>query len=321
MTSLPERLSVVRPQWDAQLDAFHALSTRALDSAEQLFALNIKTSRASVEQATGTLRQMLHASDPRDLFAIGSQAQGQWQQMFSYSRELLGIAMGARQSNWSTIPMPVPAPMPMTMPAAPLLAAPVAHVVEQAGIAVADAATVTTEIATAAAESNAALAEDTMGVGDQTSSAPAEAPSASVEAPAAPVQAPTELGAEKTGEAPSEVPPEPDAAKPPADAAAADAAPLLATALDEETSANLAALVDIVIADEAPPAKAKPLVEALNELAPKPVGAEHPLASTVPLENGKHVELPPVAPLDTTPPVQLSNGPAPERRRTSRKKS
>jgi len=344
MTSLPERLSVVRPQWDAQLDAFHALSTRALDSAEQLFALNIKTSRASVEQATGTLRQMLHASDPRDLFAIGSQAQGQWQQMFSYSRELLGIAMGARQSNWSTIPMPVPAPM--TMPAAPLLAAPIAHVVEQAGIAVADAATVTTEIATAAAESNAALAEDTMGVGDQTSSAPAEAPSASTEAPAAPVQAPTELGAEKTGEAPSEVPPEPDAAKPAADAAAADAAavdaapadaaaadaaaadaaaadaaPLLATALDEETSANLAALVDIVIADEAPPAKAKPLVEAMNELAPKPVGAEHPLASTVPLENGKHVELPPVAPLDTTPPVQLSNGPAPERRRTSRKKS
>ncbi|WP_323140301.1 phasin family protein [Massilia phyllosphaerae] len=320
MTSLPDRLSVVRPQWEAQLDAFHALTTRALDSAEQLFALNIKTSRASVEQATGTLRQMLHASDPRDLFAIGSQ--GQWQQMFSYSRELMGIAMGARERNWSTIPMPVPAPMPIQSPA--LLAAPVAHVVEQAGIAVADAATVTTEIATAAVESNAALAEDTMGVGDQTSSTPAEAP-------AAPVEAPTELGAEKTGEAPSEVPPEPDAAKPPADAAAADAAPadaapadsapLQAKALDEETSANVDALVDIVIADEAPPAKAKPLVEALNDLAPKPVGAEHPLASTVPLENGKHVELPPVAPLDTTPPVQLSNGPASERRRTSRKKS
>lgn len=312
MTSLPDRLSVVRPQWEAQLDAFHALTTRALDSAEQLFALNIKTSRASVEQATGTLCQMLHASDPRDLFAIGSQAQGQWQQMFSYSRELMGIAMGARERNWSTIPMPVPAPMPIQPPA--LLAAPVAHVVEQAGIAIADAGTVTTEIATAAAESNAALAEDTMGVGDQTSSAPAEAP-------AAPVEAPTELGAEKTGEAPSEVPPEPDAAKPAADAAAADAAPLQAKALDEETSANVDALVDIVIADEAPPAKAKPLVEALNELAPKPVGAEHPLASTVPLENGKHVELPPVAPLDTTPPVQLSDGPAPERRRTSRKKS
>lgn len=320
MTSLPDRLSVVRPQWEAQLDAFHALTTRALDSAEQLFALNIKTSRASVEQATGTLRQMLHASDPRDLFAIGSQAQGQWQQMFSYSRELMGIAMGARERNWSTIPMPVPAPI--QSPA--LLAAPVAHIVEQAGIAVADAATVTTEIATAAAESNAALAEDTMGVGDQTSSAPAQAP-------AAPVEAPTELGAEKTGEAPSEVPPEPDAAKPaadaapadaaPADAAPADAAPLQAKALDEETSANVDALVDIVIADEAPPAKANPLVEALNDLAPKPVGAEHPLASTVPLENGKHVELPPVAPLDTTPPVQLSNGPAPERRRTSRKKS
>ena len=320
MTSLPERLSVVRPQWEAQLDAFHALTAGALDSAEQLFALNIKTSRASVEQATGTLRQMLHASDPRDLLAIGSQAQGQWQQMFSYSRELLGIAMGARQRNWSTIPMP----MPMPIQPAPLLAAPIEHVVEVAGIAFADATTVTTEIAAAAAESDAALAEDTMGVGDQSPATDDGAgaglqPAGQIEptaAPSAPAEAPTELDAEKTGEAPSEVPPaEPDAAQP-----AAAAAPQ-AEAIDEETSANVDALVDIVIADEAPPAKVKLLVEALNEVAPKPASAEHPIASTVPLENGNHVELPPVTPADATPPVQLSNGPAPERRRSSRKKS
>jgi phasin family protein len=314
MTSLPERLSVVRPQWEAQLDAFHALSTRAIDSAEQLFALNIKTSRASVEQATGTWRQMLHATDPRDLFAIGTQAQGQWQQVFSYSRELMGIAMGARQRSWSTIPMPMP------FQPAPLLPAPSAHVVEQAGIAIAVATTVTTEMATAAAESNAALAEDTMGVGDQSPATDAGdtdaalPPAGQIEPAAAPAGTPTELDAEKTGEAPSEV-----AAGDPAESAAPPAAQ--ASALDEETSANVDALVDIVIADAVPPAEPKLLVEALNEVLPKPAGAEHPIASTVPLEAAGHIELPPVAPLDSTPPVQLSNGPAPERRRSSRKKS
>lgn len=317
MTSLPERLSVVRPQWEAQLDAFHALTSRALDSAEQLFALNLKTSRASVDQATGTLHQMLHATTPRDLFAIGNQAQGQWQQVFSYSRELLGIAMGARQHSWNTLPVPVPMPFQP----APLLAAPPAQVVEQAGIAIAIATTVTTEMATAAAESNAALAEDTMGVGDQSPAGQIE-PSA---APIAPAGTPTELDAEKTGEAPSEVPTDEPADTKQVSKAPESAAPPPATthasALDEETSANIDALVDIVIADAVPPAEPKPLVEALNEVLPKPASAEHPIASTVPLEAAAHIELPPVAPLDTVPPVQLSNGPAPERRRSSRKKS
>jgi len=336
MTSLPERLSVVRPQWEAQLDAFHALTGRALDSAEQLFALNLKTSRASVDQATGTLHQMLHATTPRDLFAIGNQAQGQWQQAFAYSRELLGIAMGARQHSWNTLPVPVPMPFQP----APLLGAPAARVVEQAGIAIAVATTVTTEMATAAAESNAALAEDTMGVGDQSSATNDAAlpPAGQIEpaaAPATPAGAPTELDAEKTGEAPSEVPAGEPAAGDPAAGEPADTKPVSkapesaapppatthASALDEETSANIDALVDIVIADAVPPAEPKPLVEALNEVLPKPASAEHPIASTVPLEAAAHIELPPVAPLDTVPPVQLSNGPAPERRRSSRKKS
>jgi phasin family protein len=326
MTSLPERLSVVRPQWEAQLDAFHTLGNRALDSAEQLLALNLKTSRASIEQVTGTWQQMLSVTHPRDLLNIGTQAQGQWQQVFSYSRELLGIAMGARPRNLNTIQMP----MQSALLGAPL-DAPIAHFVEQAGIAIADAVTVTTDIAAATADSDAALAEDTMGVGDQ--SAPADDGAAGLPAagqiepstaPAdaaadAPSDAPTELDAEKTGEAPSEAPEAeavteaPESAAPPAG--------LQAAALDAETSANVEALVDIVIADAVPPAKTKVLVEALNEVAPKPAGAEHPLASTVPLENGNHIALPTVTPAESTPPVQLSNGPASERRRGSRKKS
>jgi len=338
MTSLPERLLVVRPQWEAQLDAFRTLAARALDSTEQLLALNMKTSRASIEQATGTLQHMLHAASPHDLFAIGTQAQGQWQQVFSYSRELMGIAMGARQRNWSTLPVhETPALLP-----APVLQV-LTQTVEQSGIAVTDATTVTGEIVTAAAESNAALAEDTLGVGDQsgggdgadTGLAPAgqiEPATASVdvedetvaETPAettvetpvetpveTTVDAPTELGAEKTGAAPSEVP---DGESGTIQSAS--------TVLDAETSANVDALIDIVIADDVPPAKAKPLVEALNQVVPKPAGTEHPIISTVPLEAGAHVELPMVTPAEATPPVQLSNGPAAaEGRRGSRKKS
>jgi phasin family protein len=104
MTSFTEQLSAVRQsQWEAQLDIFRRLSSRALDSTEQLVALNMKASRASMEQATGTIRHILEAKDPRDLFAVGSAVHAQVHQMFDYGRELLGIATGLRGS-WSTLP-------------------------------------------------------------------------------------------------------------------------------------------------------------------------------------------------------------------------
>jgi phasin family protein len=290
MTSLSDRLSVVRPQWDAQVDAFHTLASRAIDSAEQLFALNLKTSRASMEQVNGTLQQLLHTTDPRALFALGSQVQAPWQHMMSYSRELMGIALGARQG---AVPIP-------------FLAAPLQLAAPQARIASAD----TTP--PPPVDSDAALAEDTMGVGDQ-SGVPAIAPA---DAPAdVPTGAPTELDAEKAGEAPSEQPaPAPQQAKP----ASAAAAPVSLAPVNEAADVVAA---DIVAADDALHAKAKPLVEAMNELVAMPAGGEHPVAASVAPDAGD-VAMPLVTPLDATPPVQLSSGPtAAERRRASRKKS
>lgn len=313
MTSLTERLSAVRQsQWETQLDVFRTLSNRAIDNAEQLFALNMKTSRATVEGVAGTFQQLLRVNDPRDLLAIGSQAQGQWQNMFAYSRELLGIAMGARQRNWSTIAVPNTAPAALPAPAQ-LLAAPVARIAEQAAIAVADATTITSEMTAAATDIGAATAEATI-----TASQPiAAAADKAIED--APDSAPTELEEEKAGEAPSEVPPavkeSDDSAEAP-QAAAASPTPTI----DEETSANVDALVDTLIAEETPPAKAKPLAEALNQIAPKPASVEHPIASTVPLEANGHVELPVVTPPEGAPPAQTTQGPQTERRRSSRKK-
>jgi hypothetical protein len=279
MTSLSEHLSAVRQsQWEAQLDVFRTLTTRALDSAEQLIALNLKTSRASVEQATGTMQQLMHVTDPRDLLAIGSQAQGQWQHLFSYSRELLGIATGGRQITWTA-----PAPLPLIPAPTANIPTSVPQIMEQAAIATAGSTTVTSEIAAAAADTGAALAEAALSVGQDAARATEAAPAQA--ASAVPEMSPSIPSAE------------------------------------EETQANVAALVDVVIADDVPPAKAKPLVQALSEVAPKPVSAEHPLASTVPLETNGQVELPVLTPAESAPPVHLAAvAPAAKPGRTSRKK-
>jgi hypothetical protein len=233
MTQLTEQLSAVR---NAQLDIFRALTTRALDSAGQLFALNMKVSRQSVEQAAGAFRNLLDARDPRDLLAVGTAAQGQWQNLFSYGREVFGIATGAPVLNWIGAPLPSPVPQLLPTPA-PAAAASVVRVIEDAANAAVDA--------------------------------------------------------------------EPQAAAP---------------AVDKEAVAEAEAAVDAAIADDVPPASANPVAKALQEIAPLPASAEHPIAAPVFLDAGGEVELPAVDPVDSTPPVRVSAGPATKPARGSRKK-
>lgn len=275
MTSITEQLSAVRQsQWDAQLDIFRRLSSRALDSTEQLIALNLKASRASMEQAAGTVKHLLDAKDARDLFAVGSSAQGQWQQLFDYGRELLGIATGLRGS-WSTMPQAL-LPAPLRLIPAPTANIPTtpAQVAEQTAIAVADATTVTGEIGAAAADIGSAMAEAALDAGTPAARAEPQ-PAAQAAAAAQPIEP-------------------------------------LADAFDKT--------IDTAIADEVPPAKAKPLAKALNEAAPKPASVSHPIVSTVPLEASGQVELPVLRPAEpVSAPVPA---PAQEARpsRASRKK-
>lgn len=276
MTSFTEQLSAVRQsQWDAQLDIFRRLSSRALDSTEQLIALNMKASRASMEQAAGTVKHLLDARDARNLFAVGSSAQGQWQQLFDYGRELLGIATGLRGS-WSTLPQAL-LPAPLRLIPAPTANVPTtpAQVAEQTAIAVADATTVSGEIGAAAAGIGSAMAEAALDAG--TPAARAE-PQPAAQAPAAAAAQPIE---------------------PPVD--------------------GFDKAIDAAIADDVPPAKAKPLAKALNQAAPKPAGVEHPIVSTVPLEASGQVDAPAVSPAPAPAPVPA---PAQEAKppRASRKK-
>jgi hypothetical protein len=259
MTLFSDQLSAVRQaQLEAQLDIFRTLTARALDSAGQIAVLNVRASRASIEQAAGTMKHLLEARDPRDLFALGSAAQGQWHTLFSYGRELFGLAIGARA--------PI-ATLPLLAAPAPTANVPTTYTqaIEQASIAADAATTIGGEIAAAAVDIGAAQAEAAIDAGTaaRTQAAPAAA------APAEPAPADAQL-------------------------AAAEAA------------------IEIAIADEVPPAEPKPVAKALGKVAPKPAGAEHPLASTVPLEAESQVELPPVAPPESSAP--------PKPVRSSRKK-
>jgi hypothetical protein len=190
MTLLSDQLTAVRQaQWEAQLDMFRKMTASALDSAGQIAALNMRTSRASVEQVTGTLKHMLEARDPRDLFALGSAAQGQLHTLFSYSRELFGLTVGGR-----SLPLAIPllaAPAPTAN-----IPASYAQVVEQASIATDAATSITSEIAAAAVDTGAALAEAAIDAG---SVARVEAaPEAQPEDPAAARLAEVEAAIETT---------------------------------------------------------------------------------------------------------------------------
>lgn len=268
MTQFSDQLSVVRQaQFEAQLDIFRTLTTRALDSAGQLAALNMRASRASLEQATGTFRHLLDAREPRDLFALGSAAQGQWHALFSYGRELFGFAAGLRT-------LPAPVTMPLLATPAPTANVPTSYtqIVEQASIAADAATTITGEITAAAVDTGAALAEAAIDAGSHGVAQPEAA--AVAEAAAAPV---TEAVVAPVAEA--------------------EAAP----AQDEAQLAAFEAAIETAIADDVPPAAPTALAKALNEVAPKPAGAEHPLASTLPLQAESQVELPPVTPQVTPP--------------------
>jgi phasin family protein len=116
MSNLPEQFSQVRQsQIDAQLNFFRTFTGKAFDSAEKIIALNFDASRASLEKSSALVRQIISAKDPRDLFALTSQTQSQFDSMLAYSRRLFGIASAAAVA--PTVPAVESAAMALAGPA------------------------------------------------------------------------------------------------------------------------------------------------------------------------------------------------------------
>lgn len=97
MSTLQEQFSAARKsQVEAQLTLFQNFTAKAVESTEQVLALNLATTRASMEQSSAAVRQLLTAREPGDLLAVTRQSQEHLQSLLAYGRALAGIASGAQ---------------------------------------------------------------------------------------------------------------------------------------------------------------------------------------------------------------------------------
>jgi phasin family protein len=129
MSTLPEQFAAARTsQVEAQINFFQNYASSAVASTEKLFALNLSTTRASMEKSSAAVRQLLAAQDPRDLLALTTQTQAHFESMLAYGRQLFSIASDS-QATLLTQAAPQAAETPKTpkvkaAAAAPALAAP-----------------------------------------------------------------------------------------------------------------------------------------------------------------------------------------------------
>lgn len=150
MNSLRDQFSAVRKaQFEAQFDFFQSMTTQALESAGRVATLNMAISRDAVQRSLGTTYALMNSRDPRDVLALGGQAEEQLRTLFSYGRELLGIASGMRPF------VPPPQMLPLAQAGERMLEQvkeQAVETVDMAGRGVAEAATQATSTAEAAME-------------------------------------------------------------------------------------------------------------------------------------------------------------------------
>jgi phasin family protein len=98
MFAIPEQLSnATKANLNAQLNIFAALSGKALESVEKVVDLNLSVARASFEETSSAVKQLMTARDPQEFFSLSAaQVQPAAQKAVSYGRHLAGIASSAQ---------------------------------------------------------------------------------------------------------------------------------------------------------------------------------------------------------------------------------
>ena len=96
MYTTPEQFSAAaKTNFEAQIAALSALTTRAFDSVTKIVDLNLNTAKASFEETSAATKQLLAAKDPQEFFSLTSaQTQPAAEKALAYSRTLAGIASG-----------------------------------------------------------------------------------------------------------------------------------------------------------------------------------------------------------------------------------
>lgn len=302
MNSLPEQFSAARQtQIDNSLKLMRSFSDGVLDRTSRVLALQLDASRATVEQSSSAMRQLLALRDPRDLLALGSQSQQHLRTLFDYSRELFSIATGLNASPLRSYSVDTPVlSAPAALETAPQLEA---AAVETAAV---DAAT------QAASEAFERTGNDTASAAAAAASAAVSAPEnversvddatsaiASASAPATPA-APSTTDKEAASEAFERTGSDTASAEAQtASAGAAQAASGSDVALPADATADA---ILVVTSDIAPDAEPTPIAKATSEALDIPVTPPHPVAASVPVEVAVEIELPKVEPMEAVPP-------------------
>lgn len=90
MSSITEQLSAAtKTQLESQLNILNNIAHTTFDGAQQVIALNLSTTKASVEGTAAAAKQLLEAKDSNDLLNL-VQAPG-LERVFAYGRELFAI--------------------------------------------------------------------------------------------------------------------------------------------------------------------------------------------------------------------------------------
>jgi phasin family protein len=91
--TLPDKFAEAsKQQLATHIDFFQSLTSRMFENAERILALNLETTRATLDQSAGAARQLAAVREPRDLLALRAQSQQQVEAVMAYSRKLFEIA-------------------------------------------------------------------------------------------------------------------------------------------------------------------------------------------------------------------------------------
>jgi phasin family protein len=96
MFSIQDQLSTAtRNNINAQLAMVTSLSSKTFEGFEKLWTLNVAAAKASVEESSVIIRQMLKANDAREIVSLSlAQAQPNVEKAIAYSRHVAHIASG-----------------------------------------------------------------------------------------------------------------------------------------------------------------------------------------------------------------------------------
>lgn len=85
--------NVVKAGFEAQLSVLTTLTTKAIESMEQVMHLNVTAAKATLEESAANARQLLDAKDPQEFLSLTvAQAQPTAAKAIAYSRHLANIA-------------------------------------------------------------------------------------------------------------------------------------------------------------------------------------------------------------------------------------